>query len=144
MYRSTRREILRKRPKKHLCILGDCWEKFICSSFPAKTDGRVPSQQSAPTTGSLTYCEVSQQTHVQILLPSLVVRSQGKIQPFIEGGGGGVMLIQAPQTKLVLNLLLKGYLAIIRTKNHMKSISRKHTDYKTPQYKARSKNSAFV
>jgi len=55
-----------------------------------------------------------------------------------------VMLIQALQTKLVLNLLLKGYLAIVRTKNNMKSISRKHTEYKTPQYKTRSQNSTFI
>ena len=90
MYRSTQREILIKKPKKYLCILGDCLEKFICSSFPVKTDGRVPSQQSAPTTCSLTYCEVSLQTYVQILLPSLGVGSQCKIQPFIEGGWGAV------------------------------------------------------
>ena len=56
-----------------------------------------------------------------------------------------VMLIQAPQTKLVLKLLLKSYLAIVRTKNHMKSISRKHTDYKTHNIsKSRSKSNAFV
>ena len=46
-YRGTQREILRKRPKNNnkawiklseaiLSILGDCWEKFICSSLPAR------------------------------------------------------------------------------------------------------------
>ena len=40
---------------------------------PSKTDGRVPSQQGAPTTCSLTYWEVSQQTYVQTLLATLGV-----------------------------------------------------------------------
>lgn len=40
-----------------------------------------------------------------------------------------VMPIQALQTKLVLNLLLKGYLTTVRSKNHRKSISRKHKDF---------------
>ena len=39
----------------------------------SKTDGRVPSQQGAPTTYSLTYWEVSQQTYVQTLLATLGV-----------------------------------------------------------------------
>ena len=39
----------------------------------SKTDGRVPSQQGAPTTCSLTYWEVSQQTYVQTLLATLGV-----------------------------------------------------------------------
>ena len=45
--RGTQREILRERPKSNnkawiklfeaiLSILGDCWEKFICSSLPAR------------------------------------------------------------------------------------------------------------
>ena len=36
-----------------------------------KSDGRVPSQQGARTTCNLTFWEVSQQTYVQTLLPSL-------------------------------------------------------------------------
>ena len=45
--RDTQREVLRKRPKNNnraqiklseaiFSILGDCWEKFICSSLPAR------------------------------------------------------------------------------------------------------------
>ena len=64
--RGTQGEILRKRPKNNnkawirlseaiLSILGDCWEKFICSSYSrSKTDGRVPNQKVAPTTCNLT------------------------------------------------------------------------------------------
>ena len=41
---------------------------------PSKTDGRVPSQQGAPTTCNLTYWDISQQTYVQrLLLASLGV-----------------------------------------------------------------------
>ena len=66
-FRGTQREILRKRPKNNYkawiklseviftSILGDYWEKFICSSLPARTDGRVLSQQGAPTTCKLTF-----------------------------------------------------------------------------------------
>ena len=43
-----------------LSILGDCWEKIYLFLTPSKSDGRVPSQQGAPTTCSLTYWEVSQ------------------------------------------------------------------------------------
>ena len=44
---------------------------------PSKTEGRVPRQQSAPTTCNLTYWEVSQQTHLQTLLATLgVVQGQ--------------------------------------------------------------------
>ena len=58
----TQREILRKRPKNNnkvgiklseaiLSILRDCWEKtYLFLMSPSKTDGRVPSQQGAPTT----------------------------------------------------------------------------------------------
>ena len=41
---------------------------------PSKTDGRVPSQQGAPTTYNLSYWEVSQKTYVsKTLLASLGV-----------------------------------------------------------------------
>ena len=54
---------------------------------PSKTDGRVPSQQGAPTTCNQTSWEVSQQTFVETLLDILWpvwVWSQ-KIQLFSEG-----------------------------------------------------------
>ena len=55
---------------------------------PSKTDGRVPSQQGAPTTCNLTYWEVSQQTYFQTLLASLgVVIGQNLVPQW--GGGGG-------------------------------------------------------
>ena len=65
----TQREILRKRPKNSnkvgiklseaiLSILRDCWEKtYLFLTSPSKTDGRVPSEQGAPTTCNLTYWE---------------------------------------------------------------------------------------
>ena len=40
---------------------------------PGKTDGRVHSQQGAPTTGNIIYWGFSQQTYVQTLLASLGV-----------------------------------------------------------------------
>ena len=56
--RGSQREILRKRPKNNnkawkklseaiLSILGDCWEKSICSSLPARPMGVVIGQNSA-------------------------------------------------------------------------------------------------
>ena len=60
-----------------LSILGDCWEKFICSSLPARLMEEFPARK-------LTYWEVSQQTKVQTLLASLVV-DIGKFQPFSGG-----------------------------------------------------------
>ena len=69
--RGTQQKILRKRLKNNkkariktseaiLSILGDCWEKFICSSLPARLmKSGVPSQQGAPSTSDLTYLEVS-------------------------------------------------------------------------------------
>ena len=54
-------------------------KKFKCSPrhTPSKTEGRVPRQQTAPTTWNLTYWEVSQQTHLQTLLATLgVVQEQ--------------------------------------------------------------------
>ena len=52
--RGTQREILRKRHKNNnkawtqlseaiLSILGDCWEKFICSSLPARLMEEFPA-----------------------------------------------------------------------------------------------------
>ena len=55
LFRDTQREILRKRPKnnkawinlseKILSILGDCWEKFICSSLPARLMEKFPASK---------------------------------------------------------------------------------------------------
>jgi len=66
----TQREILSERPKSSnkawikrseaiLNTLEYCWEKISLFLTPRKTDGRVPSQQSAPTTCNLTYWEIS-------------------------------------------------------------------------------------
>ena len=46
-------------------------EKIYLFLTPSKTNGRIASQQGAPTTCNLTYCEFSQQTYVQTLLVSL-------------------------------------------------------------------------
>ena len=85
--RGTQGEILRKRPKNNnkawirlseaiLSILGDCWEKFICSSYSrSKTDGRVLNQKVAPTTCNLTNVRRGR---------------RAKLRPSVEGGGGGV------------------------------------------------------
>ena len=67
---------------------------------PSKTDGRVPSQQGAPTTCNLSYREVSQQKCVQTLLASLGVvigqnsapqrgwgEAKGEIHPYSRGEG---------------------------------------------------------
>ena len=57
---------------------------------PSKTDERVPSQQGAPTTCNLTYCEVFQQVYVQTLLASLGVVT-GQNWTLQLAGGGGVV-----------------------------------------------------
>ena len=54
----------------HLKHFGRLLGKNNLFLAPSKTDGRVPSQQGAPTTCNL---EVSQQTYVQTLLASLGV-----------------------------------------------------------------------
>ena len=64
---TTKHEVILK------SILAECWEKFICSSLSARTDGAVPSQQGALTTCNLTNQEVSPQTYVQTILASLGV-----------------------------------------------------------------------
>ena len=56
---------------------------------PSKTDGRVPSQQGAPTTCNLSYREVSQQKCVQTLLASLGVVIGQNSAPHWGWGGGG-------------------------------------------------------
>ena len=58
---------------------------YLMYLTPSKTDGRVPSQQGAPTTYNLTYWEVSQQTYVQTLLSSLgVVIGQNSVLTSIQ------------------------------------------------------------
>ena len=57
----------------HFKHLGWLLEKIYLFLTPSKTNGRIASQQGAPTTCNLTYCEFSQQTHVQTLLASLGV-----------------------------------------------------------------------
>ena len=73
--RGTKREIWEKGPENNniawitlseasLSILKDCWEKFICSSLPARLMEEFPDRK-------LTYWQVSQQTYVQTLQASL-------------------------------------------------------------------------
>ena len=57
----------------HFKHLGWLLEKIYLFLTPSKTNGRTASQQGAPTTCNLTYCEFSQQTYVQTLLASLGV-----------------------------------------------------------------------
>ena len=104
--RGTQGEILRKRPKNNnkawirlseaiLSILGDYWEKFICSSYSrSKTDGRVPNKEVAPTTCNLTNVRRVRRAKLR---PSVEggegvekwVWSKGEIHPFRVGWGGG-------------------------------------------------------
>ena len=60
---------------------------------PSKTDGRVPSQQSAPTTSNLTYWEVSLQTKVQTFHTGQFGSGHREISALQWGvvGGGGVV-----------------------------------------------------
>ena len=66
--RGTQRKMLRKRPKNNnkawikfseamSSILGDCWEKVICSSLPARLTDEFPAS-------NLTYWDVSGQLGV--------------------------------------------------------------------------------
>ena len=72
-----------------LSILGDFWEKFICSSLPARLVEEIPASKVHLLTCNLTYWEVSQQTSVQILLASLgVVIGQNSALPLGRRGGG--------------------------------------------------------
>ena len=51
--------------RSHFKHIGRLLGKIYLFLTISKTDGRVPSQQSAPKTCNLTYWEVSQQTYVQ-------------------------------------------------------------------------------
>ena len=68
---------------------------------PSKTDGRVPSQQGAPTTCNLSYREVSQQKCVQTLLASLGVVIGQNSAPHWGWGGGGEGGLRAKFTPTV-------------------------------------------
>ena len=102
------------------------WEiagKIYLFLTPSKTDGRVPSQQGAPTTCNLTYWEVSQQTYVQTLLATLGVALGAKFSPSVGQLGGGRFLtnntnnsnldIKSPQTTWIFyfqgNLSFQGH-----------------------------------
>ena len=60
---------------------------------PGKTDGRVHSQQGAPTIGNIIYWEFSQQTYVQTLLASLGVVKLKISLSVRRGGGAGAKFI---------------------------------------------------
>ena len=59
---------------------------------PSKTDGRVPSQQGAPTTRNLTSWQVSKRTYVQKLLVSMgvVIEHNSDLQSRRGGGRKGI------------------------------------------------------
>jgi len=110
--RGTQREILRKIAKhskkslkkafwSHFKHFWRLLEKIYLFLAPSKTDGRVPSQQSAHTTCNQTYWEVSQQTYyVQTLLAILFVVIGQNSAPSVVvacvcrgGGPGGANLV---------------------------------------------------
>ena len=98
MYRSTQREILRKTPKKHLCILGDCWEKLICFSLPARLVGEFPAskkhlQPETWLTGKFPSRRMSRN-----YCPVMVWANRVKFSPSVRGGGGGSGCWQIPHT----------------------------------------------
>ena len=77
----------------HFRHFGRLLGKSYLFHTPSKTDGRVPSQQGAPTPCNLTYWEASQLTFVQPLLTSLGVGrgrnlSMGGGEWGVGGGGG--------------------------------------------------------
>ena len=99
-YRSTQREILRKRPKNNnkawiklseaiLSVLGDCWEKFISSSLPARLMEDFPASKVHPKPATWLTGKFPSRRMSKHYRPVLVW-SQGKIQTFSEGGGEGV------------------------------------------------------
>ena len=55
---------------------------------PRKTNGRVPSQQGAPTTCNVAYWDVSQQTYVHIVLASSGCGNRATLRPSVQSGGG--------------------------------------------------------
>ena len=83
--------------RSHFKHIGRLPGKTYLFLTPSKTDARVPSQQSAPTTCYLTYWEVSQQTYVQIYCPVWLWGRRVKFSPTLreggrrvcKGGGGG-------------------------------------------------------
>ena len=95
--RGTQPEILRKRPKYNnkawiqlsetiLSILGDCWEKFICSSLPGRLMGEFPA--SKVHLQSIT-CLTDVFRHYW----PVWVWSYGRIQP-VAGGSGGAWIFR--------------------------------------------------
>ena len=89
--RGTQQKILRKRLKNNkkarikiseaiLSILGDCWEKFICSSLPARLMKRFPASK----------VHLQPATWLTWKFPSRR-RPWGKIHPFEGGAGRGLI-----------------------------------------------------
>ena len=100
LIRGTQREILRKRPKNNnkaqiklseaiLSILGDCWEKCICSSFPARLVEEFPASkvhlQPAATllTGKFLIRSISRRYQ-----PQFGCGQRAKLSPSVEGEQG--------------------------------------------------------
>ena len=78
------REILRKTPENNdktwiklseaiLGILGDCWEKFICSSLPARLIKEFPASKVHLQPATWLTGKFPSRTYVQTLLASLGV-----------------------------------------------------------------------
>ena len=111
--RGTQQKILRKRPQNNnkawiklseaiLSILGDCWEKFICSSLPARLMEEFPASKVHLQPATWLTGKFHRQTYVRFecgrrakFSPPVRGRGsignwvspKGKIYPFIGGRG---------------------------------------------------------
>ena len=73
----------------HFKHFGRLLGKMYLFLTPRKTNGRVPSQQGAPTTCNVTYWDVSQQTYVHRVPASLGCGNRATLRPSVQSGGGG-------------------------------------------------------
>ena len=81
--------------RSHFKHFGRLLGKIFLFHTPSKADGRVPSQQGAPTTFNLTDWEVFLQTYVQ---SQFGCGHRAKFSPSVGGGGGGKEVCQIAHT----------------------------------------------
>ena len=147
MWRSTQREILRKRPKKHLRILGDCWEKFICSSLPVRLMGEFPASKKHLRPATWLTGKFPSRRMSRYYSPVWVWGDRVKFSLSVRGEGGGGAVAdkyhipatldnKSPQTACIDHLTAIIFLP--RQYHFIKSPSQQKFDYRTDILRKRS------
>ena len=106
----------------HFKHFGRLLGKMYLFLTPRKTNGRVPSQQGAPTTCNVTYWDVSQQTYVHRVPASLGCGNRATLRPSVQSGGGEGFRTNNPQLFSTSNPLRHPELSFSQQHFHSKHI----------------------